>query len=155
MKGFLTAIALFVCLWSCTQKPEHPPATLAELQTVTAAKSPQQIATYVFGNYGCTNCHTLGAEGKFGFTRQGEQLKSKSEGCVAMLTAMHGIAALPEVRRTAEHKEKLAHFNQYGCTACHRVSYGTVELTEVGTQLRTLHMACTDVEKILNQRAGN
>src|SRR5262249_19107391 len=102
-----------------------------------------------------TNCHTLGAEGKFGFTTQGEQLKSKSEGCIAMLTAMHGIAALPEVRRTAEHKEKLAHFNQYGCTACHRVSYGTVELTEVGIHLRTVDMAVAAVEKIRNQRAGS
>jgi cytochrome c551/c552 len=154
MKTFLTMMALFVGLTSCGQKPERPPATLAELQAVTDARSPQEIATYIFGNYGCQNCHTRGTDGKFGYTSQGEQLKSKSEGCVAMLTAMHGIAALPEVRRTAEHKEKLVRFNQYGCTACHRVSYGTVDLTEVGTQLRTLHMACTDVEKILNQRAG-
>ena len=154
MKQCLTAILLFICLWSCAQKPDHPPATLAELQSVTAAKSPQQIATFIYDSYGCKNCHTLGTSGTFGYTAVGEQLKSKSEGCISMLTAMHGIASLPEERRTAEHKEKLAHFNQYGCTACHRVSYGTVDLTEVGAQLRSLHMACTDVEKILNQRAG-
>jgi len=147
--------ALLITSTSCTQNTSRPPATVVELQRVTNARTPHQIATYLYDNYGCKNCHTLGTGGKFGFTPDGEQLKSKSEGCVAMLTAVHGIAALPEVRRTAEHKEKLAHFKQYGCTACHEVSYGSVGLTEVGAQLRTLHLACTDVQQILNQGTGN
>ena len=156
MKRPLILIAvLILALSGCGQKPDRPPATVAELQRVTNAKNPQQIATFIYQSYGCKNCHTLGSGGKFGFTADGEQLKSKSEGCIAMLTAVHGIAAMPEVRRTAEHKEKLAHFNQYGCTACHQISLGTVSLTEVGAQLRTLHLACTDVQRILNQSAGN
>jgi cytochrome c551/c552 len=154
MKRIAVGVLFLICLLGCAKRPERPPATLAELQTVTAAKGPLQIATYIFGNYGCKNCHTLGTEGKFGFTNEGEQLKSKSEGCISMLTAVHGIAAMPEVRRTAQDKEKLAHFDQYGCTACHHISYGVVDLTEVGIQLRNLHMACTDVENILNKRAG-
>src|SRR5437660_4029491 len=120
MKIAACGVVFLTCLLGCAKTPERTPATLAELQTVTAAKSPMQIATYIFGNYGCKNCHTLGTDGKFSFTTEGEQLKSKSEGCISMLTAVHGIAAMPEVRRTAEDKQKLAHFNQYGCTACHR-----------------------------------
>ena len=96
------------------------------------------------------NCHTIGAGGKFSYTEVGEQLERKSEGCIALLTSVHHIVTLPEADRTTEHKEKLAHFNDYGCTACHQISFGTAGLTEVGARLRELHMACADVQKSLN-----
>jgi cytochrome c551/c552 len=138
-----------IVLFGCSQPPS-PPATLAELEQVTAAKSAHEIARFIFDNYGCNNCHTIGSGDKFGYTETGEQLKNKSEGCIALLTTVSRIVTLPEVDRTPEHKEKLSHFNEYGCTACHRISFGSVGLTEVGAKLRTMHLACTDVQKDLN-----
>jgi len=145
LAGFVVCVVL-----GCTKSPERAPATLAELEKVTAAKSAHEIATYLFENYGCKNCHTVAGGGKFGYTEMGEQMKNKSEGCIALLTSVRRIATLPEADRTAEHKEKLAHFNDYGCTACHRISFGSVGLTEVGAKMQTMHLACTDVQKTLN-----
>jgi len=144
------AMFLVVLCTSCSQKPSRPPATLAELEQVTAAKSAHEVATYIFDNYGCKNCHTVARDGKFGYTAMGEQLKNKSEGCIALLTSVSQIVTLPEANRTPAHKEKLAHFNDYGCTSCHRISFGSVELTEVGAKLKTMHLACTDVQRVLN-----
>lgn len=149
-KILFSVIVLTFTLAACSQRPAHPPATVAELEQVTSAKTPPEIAKFVFDNYGCQNCHTIGKGGKFSYTSLGEQLKTKSEGCIALLTSIHKIVTLPEADRTADQKERLAHFNDYGCTACHKVSFGTVGLTEVGAKLRTLHMACTDVERVLN-----
>jgi cytochrome c551/c552 len=140
---------LFVLL-GCSRTPGRPPATLAELENVTQAKSAHEVATFIFDNYGCKQCHTVASGGKFGYTVMGEQLKKSSEGCIAMLTTVSRIVTLPEADRTAEHREKLAHFNDYGCTACHRISFGSIELTEVGAKLRTMHLACTDVQRVLN-----
>jgi cytochrome c551/c552 len=146
----LIVVALSLLLCDCSNRPDRPPATVAELEKATAAKSSHEIATFIFDNYGCKNCHTIASSGKFGYTAMGEQLKNKSEGCIALLTNVSRIATLPEANRTAEHREKLAHFNDYGCTACHRISFGSVELTEVGAKLQTMHLACTDVQKVLN-----
>lgn len=147
----LFGLFLLCFLVSCSQPaPNKAPATVAELERVTAAKSPHEVATYIFDNYGCKNCHTIASSGKFGYTELGEQLKNKSEGCISMLAAVSKIVTLPEADRTAENKERLAHFNDYGCTACHRISFGNVGLTEVGAKLQTMHLACTDVQKLLN-----
>jgi len=152
MKSTLLIFVIVSCaLCGCSQKKtDGPPATVAELEKVTAAKSAHEIATYIFENYGCKNCHTIAADGKFGYTATGEQLKDKSEGCIALLTSVSNIVTLPDADRTAEHKEKLAHFKDFGCTACHRIAFGSVELTEVGEKLQTMHFACTDVQKVLN-----
>jgi cytochrome c551/c552 len=150
MKRFLWLGFVVCVVVGCSQSPQRPPATLAELEKVTAAKSAHEIATYIFEEYGCMNCHTVAGDGKFGYTEAGEQLKNKSEGCIALLTSVSRIATLPEADRTPEHKEKLAHFNDFGCTACHRISFGSVGLTEIGAKLRTMHLTCTDVQKTLN-----
>jgi len=142
--------SLFCFLVACSQRPGSPPATLAELEKVTVAKRAHEVAGYIFDNYGCNNCHNIASGGKFRYTAQGEQLKKKSEGCIALLTTVSRVATLPEDSRTSEQKEKLAHFKDYGCTACHRISFGTVELTEVGAKLKTMHLACTDVQQVLN-----
>ena len=134
----------------CSQGQDRPPATLAELEKATSAKNAHEFAAYIFDNYGCKNCHTIANGGKFGYTAMGEQLKNKSEGCISMLTAVSKIVTLPEANRTAEDHEKLAHFKDYGCTACHRISFGSVDLTEVGAKLQTMHLACTDVQRVLN-----
>ena len=148
---------LWILFWVVTaaagcssRRPEVPPATVAELEKVTGAKDAHEIATYIFENYSCNNCHTIANSGKFGYTAMGEQLKNKSEGCIALLTAVNRIVTLPETSRTAEHNEKLTHFKNYGCTACHRISLGSVGLTEVGAKLQVMHFACTDVQKVLN-----
>ena len=146
----LTVSSLFCVFVACSQRPPSPPATLAELEKVTAAKSAHEVAAYIFDNYGCNNCHSIASGGKFGYTAQGEQLKKKSEGCIALLTTVSRVVTLPEDNRTSEQKEKLAHFKDYGCTACHRISFGSVELTEVGAKLKTIHLACTDVQRVLN-----
>jgi len=142
--------ALLCVLVACSRRSDSPPVTLAELEKVTGAKTAHEVAAYIFDNYGCKNCHTIASGGKFGYTAQGEQLKNKSEGCIALLTTVSRVATLPEANRTPEQREKLAHFKDYGCTACHRISFGSVELTEVGAKLQTMHLACTDVQKVLN-----
>jgi len=146
----MVGTTLLFVLVGCSRTPGRPPATLAELEQVTQAKSAHEVATYIFDNYGCKQCHTVASGGKFGYTAMGEQLKKSSEGCIAMLTTVSRIVTLPEADRTAEHREKLAHFNDYGCTACHRISFGSIELTEVGAKLKTMHLACTDVQRVLN-----
>ena len=150
MKAVLMVSILFVAAAACSRHQDSPPATVAELEKVTAAKDAHQIATFIFDNYGCNNCHTISSGGKFGYTPAGLQLKDKSDGCIALLTAVSRIATMPESNRTSEHKEKLAHFKDYGCTACHRISLGNVDLTEVGAKLRVMHFSCPDVEKVLN-----
>lgn len=150
MRKVVGAITTLLLLVACSQQPERPPATLAELERLTAASTPQEIATYIFANYSCENCHTISSSGKFGFTDRGQEIKGYSEGCPALLGSVRRIAVLPEANRTAEDREKLAHFNEYGCTACHRVVYGSVGLTEVGVRLRALHMSCVDVQRVLN-----
>lgn len=150
MRKVVGVIATLLLLVACSQQPERPPATLAELERLTAAKTPREIATYIFENYGCENCHTISSSGKFGFTGQGQGIKSQFEGCPALIGSVRRIAVLPEANRTAEDREKLARFDEYGCTACHRVSYGSVGLTEVGVRLRALHMSCGDVQRVLN-----
>ena len=149
LNAFLVGSLLLIAA-DCSRPPDSPPATLAELEKVTAAKDAHEIATYIFDNYGCKNCHTVASGGKFGYTALGEQLKNKSEGCISMLTSVSKIVTLPEDKRTPENNEKLAHFKDYGCTACHRISFGSVGLTEVGSKLQTMHLACTDVQKVLN-----
>ena len=146
----LAILAVSSVFAGCSQHRDTPPATVAELEKVTEAKSAHEIATYIFDNYGCNNCHTIASGGKFGYTSVGEQFKKSSDGCIALLTAVGKIATMPEANRTPEHKEKLAHFKDYGCTACHRISLGSVGLTEVGAKLRVMHFACTDVQKVLN-----
>ena len=97
-QNLMLAVSL-VCVLAagCSQQSKHAPATLAELEQVTAAKTPHEIATFIFDNYGCKNCHTVAGGGKFGFTAMGEQLKNKSEGCIAMLTTVSRIVTLPEM----------------------------------------------------------
>jgi hypothetical protein len=111
------------------------------------------VAQYVFTTYDCNSCHTLGNEGKFGFTARGEQLRGNSEGCVSLLTSMSVIAHVDEPNRTQEQKVKAAHFNEYGCTMCHQVKPGQLGLTETGGKLASLHMSCSEVQSILNQRS--
>lgn len=110
------------------------------------------LAHYVFEHHGCNNCHTLGANGKLGFTDRGKQVGKGFEGCIALLTSMNVIAQVNQGDRSAEEKQKAARFQEFGCTTCHRITPGKMGLTGYGTKLKSLHMACTDVERILAQQ---
>ena len=161
----LVAAACFfvIALVSCSQRAEQSksngpangkpaPSSRTLDERAVAGKSPQELANYVFATYDCNSCHTLGKEGKFGFTARGEQLHSNSEGCVSLLTSMSVIAHVNESDRTSEQKVKAAHFNEYGCTMCHQVTPGHLGLTETGGKLASLHMSCSEVQRLLTQR---
>jgi cytochrome c551/c552 len=114
-----------------------------------SGKSPDELAAYVFEHHGCNSCHTLGHGGKLGFTDRGKEVGKNFEGCISLLTSMNVIAQTKVANRTAEEKQKAARFQQFGCTTCHQIVPGKLGLTEYGKKLKSLHMACTDVEKIL------
>lgn len=114
-----------------------------------SGKTPDQLAAYVFEHHRCNSCHTLGQDGKLGFTDRGKEVGKNFEGCISLLTSMNVIAQVKPANRTAEEKEKAARFQEFGCTTCHQITPGKLGLTEYGKKLKSLHMACTDVEKIL------
>ena len=124
--------------------------TSTTLDRMTAdGKGSQELARYVFDSHGCKSCHTVGANGKLGFTERGKQIGKGFEGCISLLTAMNLIAQVPEGQRTATQKQKAARFEEFGCTFCHRITPGKMALTEVGTKLTHLHLGCVDVEKLV------
>jgi cytochrome c551/c552 len=125
-----------------------PALTDAQMSKLTS----DELAHYVFAHHGCNSCHTLGANGKLGFTDRGKQVGKGFEGCIALLTSMNVIAQVKSVDRSAEEKQKAARFQEFGCTTCHQITPGKLGLTSYGTKLKSLHMACTDVERILAQR---
>lgn len=127
-----------------------PQNTAATLDRMTAArKSQQELAQYVFDTHGCKSCHTVGQNGKLGFTERGKQIAKGFEGCISMLTAMNLIAQVPEGQRTAQQRQKASRFEEFGCTFCHRITPGKMGLTDVGAKLTHLHLGCVDVEKLV------
>jgi cytochrome c551/c552 len=127
-----------------------PQTTAATLDRMSAAgKSPQELAQYVFDTHGCKGCHTVGQNGKLGFTDRGKQIGKGFEGCISMLTAMNLIAQVPDAQRSAQERQKAARFQEFGCTFCHKIIPGKMGLTEVGTKLTHLHLGCVDVEKLV------
>jgi cytochrome c551/c552 len=114
-----------------------------------SGKTPDELAAYLFEHHGCNSCHTLGQGGKLGFTDRGKEVGKNFEGCISLLTSMNVIAQTKAANRTAEEKQKAARFKEFGCTTCHQIVPGKLGLTEYGKKLKSMHMACTDVEKIL------
>jgi|SRR5215469_4578129 len=88
-------------------------SSTAELDRMIAAgKSQHELAQYLFDTHGCKNCHTLGHDGKLGFTKKGQERAQGFEGCISTLKARHlgddghggseighAASAGPEVRR--------------------------------------------------------
>ena len=124
--------------------------TLTEAQM--SRMSSDELAKYVFDHHGCNSCHTLGANGKLGFTERGKQVGKGFEGCISLLTAMNVIAQVKPQDRSSDDKQKAVTFQTFGCTTCHQITPGKLGLTSYGTKLKSLHMACTDVERILAQQ---
>jgi len=118
-------------------------------QMIAAGKSNQELAQYVFDTHGCKNCHTVGHDGKLGFTKKGEERAQGFEGCISTLKAMSIIAKVPEDQRSAMQRRRAQRFEEFGCATCHKLTPGTLELTEVGAKLAHLHLGCVDMEKLL------
>jgi hypothetical protein len=114
-----------------------------------SGKSPDELAAYVFEHHYCNNCHTMGADGKFGFNERGKEVGKGFEGCISLLTSMNVIAQVKPANRTDDERHKVASFEQFGCTTCHQIVPGKLGLTSYGQKLKSLHMACTDVERII------
>jgi cytochrome c551/c552 len=115
--------------------------------------SSNELAKYVFEHHGCGSCHTMGANGKLGYTERGKQVGKGFLGCVNLLTSMNLIAQVEPANRTPEEKVKAVKFREFGCTTCHQIVPGKLGLTSYGTKLKSFHMACTDVERILSQES--
>src|ERR1700694_27199 len=90
--------------------------TLTEAQM--SRMSSDELAKYVFDHHGCNSCHTLGANGKLGFTERGKQVGKGFEGCISLLTAMNVIAQVKPQDRSSDDKRKAATFQAFGCTTC-------------------------------------
>ncbi len=145
--GCISLAASLVC---CSRQGSPLPKSSSAFDP--SGKSPQELARFVFDNYGCNGCHTLTGQGKFGFTERGNQLRQNFEGCISLLTSMNVLVHVPEAQWTAEERGKHAHFQEYGCMFCHQVSPGRMGLTEMGKKLVSLHLSCGEVQKVLNQR---
>jgi cytochrome c551/c552 len=151
LKLFVLISILSMMLVSCAKEAAVARTTLADYDTT--GKTPQEVAQFVFDNYDCKSCHTLGKDEKFGYTARGEQIRQGSEGCVSLLTGMSVIVHAKEEDRTPEQKQKAAHFQEYGCALCHQVDPGKMSLTAAGQKLASLHLSCSQVQRILNQKA--
>jgi cytochrome c551/c552 len=148
----LSGIALSLPLALAQPSPQNTAATLDRMKT--AGKSQQELAQYVFDTHGCKSCHTVGQDGKLGFTERGKQIGKGFEGCISMLTAMNLIAQVPDAQRTAQQRQKAARFEAFGCTFCHKITPGKMGLTDVGAKLTHLHLGCVDVEKLVASGPG-
>jgi hypothetical protein len=124
-------------------------------QMIAVGKSNQELAQYVFDTHGCKNCHTLGHDGKLGFTAKGKERAQGFEGCINMLTAMTLIVQVPEEKRSPQQRLKAERFKEFGCIACHKLTPGKLGLTEVGAKLAHLHLGCVDVEKLTSSRTSS
>jgi hypothetical protein len=123
-------------------------------QMIKAGKSPLELAQFVFDTQGCKNCHTIGHDAKLGYTEQGKERAKGFEGCIDMLTAMTVVVQVTEEKRSAQQRDKAHRFEEFGCTACHKLTPGKLTLTDMGTKLANLHLGCVEVEKLTSSPAG-
>ena len=132
-------------------KNQPPAASSAALDRMLAAgKSQSELAQYLFDTHRCRECHTIGGDGKLGYTVKGKERAQGFEGCISTLKAMSIIAKVPEDQRSATQKRRAQRFEEFGCATCHRLTPGKLGLTEVGVKLANLHLGCVDVEKLLS-----
>jgi cytochrome c551/c552 len=124
-------------------------------QMIAAGSSQKELAQYLFDTHGCKNCHTLGHDGKLGFTEKGKERAQGLEGCIRMLIEMTLIAKTPVDKRSPQQRQKAERFQEFGCTACHKLTLGKLGLTEVGAKLAHLHLGCVGVEKLVASGSGS
>jgi cytochrome c551/c552 len=116
---------------------------------IAEGKSQRELAQYLFDTHGCKNCHTIGGDGKLGFTVKGKERAEGFEGCIATLKEMSIIVKMPEHQRSATQRRRAQRFEEFGCATCHKVTPGKMGLTEVGAKLAHLHLGCVEVEKLV------
>lgn len=133
-----------------SQQPSESATALDRM--IAEGKSQRELAQYVFDTHGCKGCHTMGRDGKLGFTARGRERAKGFEGCINMLTAMTVIVQVPDSQRSAQQRDKAQRFEEFGCTACHQLTPGKLSLTEVGAKLQHLHLGCVEVEKLVSDQ---
>lgn len=151
----LLAAAWFSFLAARVNAQSHPTAQQASAtldRMVAAHKGQQELAQYVFQTQGCETCHTLGQNGKLGFTSKGRQVGADYEGCIRLLTDVSAAAKVPDGRRSEQQRHKAARFQEFGCTFCHQINPDRLGLTAVGAKLSNLHLGCVQVEEQLAAR---
>jgi cytochrome c551/c552 len=164
LKTILACVSLGCVLLVCssplllgTNAMPGPAQTASSKKELSAAEmshmSPDELATYVFEHHGCNSCHTMGANGKLGYTERGKEVGKGFIGCVSLLTSMNLIAQVEPANRTPDEKQKAVKFREFGCTTCHQIMPGKLGLTNYGTKLKSFHVACTDVERILSSES--
>jgi len=130
------------------KKPTGKPSSTID-QMIAAGRSREELAQYVFDTHACSGCHTIGSQGRLGFNERGKQTAKGFEGCISMLTAMTVIVQISDNKRTPQQRQKAQRFEEFGCTACHQITPGKMQLTDVGSKLAHLHLGCVDVEKVV------
>jgi hypothetical protein len=152
----MAALVFILCQESPAQQSpgqkagKNAAASTAELDRMIAAgKSQRELAQYLFDTHGCKECHTIGGEGRLGFTAKGQEMAKGFEGCIASLKAMSIIAKVPEDQRSATQRRRAQRFEEFGCATCHKPTQGKMGLTEVGANLAHLHLGCVEVEKLV------
>jgi cytochrome c2 len=139
-----------------TARKQPTAASSAALDRMIAAgKSQRELAQYLFDTHGCKECHTIGSEGKLGFTAKGKERAQGFEGCISTLKAMSIIAKVPEDQRSATQRRRAQRFEEFGCATCHKLTPGKMGLTEVGAKLSHLHLGCVEVEKLVASGAAS
>ena len=157
--GMIAALVLSLCGGAAPAQPSpgqkaaknQPPAASSTTldRMIAARKSQRELAQYLFDTHGCKECHTIGSEGKLGFTVKGKERAQGFEGCISTLKAMSIIAKVPEDQRSATQRRRAQRFEEFGCATCHKLTPGKMGLTEVGAKLAHLHLGCVDVEKLV------
>ena len=141
---------LFLLCGGVISSPAAGQSSTATLdQMIAAGKSQRELAQHLFDTQGCRRCHTIGYEGKLGFTKEGVEKAQGFEGCISTLKAMTIITKVPEDKRSATQRRRVQRFEEFGCATCHKVSPGKVGLTATGAKLASLHLGCVEVEKLV------
>src|ERR1700736_1267681 len=136
MGSIMKHFSMIIMLCSAIAAPASAQSSTAALDRMIAAgKSSRELAPYLFDTHDCNECHTIGQEGKLGFTKKGEERAQGFEGCISTLKAMNIIAEVPEDQRTATQRRRAQRFEEFGCTTCHKLTPGKMGLTEVGAKL--------------------
>ena len=71
--------------------------------------------------HGCKDCHTIGQEGKLGFTNKGKERAEGFEGCISTLKAMSIIAKVPEDQRAQRRGQR----SELVAVTSHRARWAT------------------------------
>ncbi len=164
--GIMAALVLSLCAGAPAQQSpggsqkaaKNQPAatsTAALDRMIAAGKSQRDVAQHLFDTHGCRECHTIGSEGRLGFTAKGKERAQGFEGCISTLKAMSVIVKVPEDQRSATHRRRIQRFEEFGCATCHKLSPGKMGLTEVGAKLAHLHLGCVDVEKLVASKPAS